>query len=657
MDKAIEQYSAPELEQLIQYHQQRYYSGEAEISDAEFDLYWDRLKEIAPHSALFQHVGAADTDGFPKVPHLIYMGSQEKSAKPEEFCAWAEKIGLSSFIVQHKLDGASIELQYERGLFIRAVTRGNGTVGDDISANALNMKGVVTHLKDESFSGGVRGEVLMTHTVWQHKYSDKANCRNAANGIMHRKDGIGCEDLCVIVYDASNSYDDTFFQTELAKVAWLRAQAFEVVPTVSCNSIEEVIQLREYSAEQRESLAVDIDGLVVKDPHTNPADLRRARPERQIAFKFDLEQVTTVLRAVEWNEVGTTYTPVGIVDPVRIAGTTVHRASLSNPAQVRELGLKIGSTVIVVKRGEIIPKIERVVPGDDSGEEIKVPTVCAVCNTALVDGGTRLYCPNPLCPKIDLHRLQKWINILDIKEIGEMLIRRLFDSGKVRHIADFYALTVEDLCALERIADRSAKKIINHIRSPRALPLATFVAGFDIEGVGELIMERITNAGFNTREKLHNATVNELAAVYGLGIITAQTVVQSLKTLRTDMDLTLSTGIISIIPPPTELPLTGFSFCFTGELITLKRAQAAEKVKARGGTVKSSVVKGLDYLVTNNSESHSSKYKKAQLLGISIINEEDFLNIIDSATAPALSKNSDQKKHSLLSPDSALNTQ
>jgi DNA ligase (NAD+) len=520
------------LERLIGAYQDSYYNGEAEISDGEFDALWDELKTLKPDSPVLARVGVDGTDGFPKAPHLIPMGSQEKAAGPEEFLAWAAKTALPSYVVQYKLDGASLELQYEKGKLRRALTRGDGIMGDDITRNALRMGGVLAGL-DIPFSGGVRGEVVMTHGVWREKYRDKANCRNAANGIMRRKDGEGCQDLSLITYDAAALGDDRFFQDELEKIAWLEGRGFSVAPTREFSGPEEVVAYRAALGESRQSLDFDIDGLVVKDRRTDMTDLRRPRPEKQIAFKFDPEVAVSILRAVEWSESGATYTPIGIVDPVRLAGTTVQRANLNNPDMIRALGLKIGSAVSVVKRGEIIPKIEGLAPregfsGAEEKGEIEFPLRCETCGTSLEDRGTRLFCPNPGCPKRLLHRIEKWAAVLDIRELGEKLIRQLFEKERVRRIPDLYSLEEGELADFDRMGELSAAKVIRHIRTKRQLSLAAFTAGFDFEGVGETIMEKVVSAGFNTLEKLRSASVPELAAVYGLGEITARTISEGL---------------------------------------------------------------------------------------------------------------------------------
>ncbi|MDR1373859.1 MAG: NAD-dependent DNA ligase LigA [Treponema sp.] len=632
------------LERLVASYQESYYNGEAAISDGEFDILWDELKRLSPESPVINRIGADAADGFPKARHLIPMGSQEKAANPDEFLAWAAKTAPRSYVVQYKLDGASLELQYEGGSLVRAITRGDGVTGDEITGNARRMQGVIPRL-GLSFTGGIRGEVVMTRRVWRDKYSGKANCRNAANGIMRRKDGAGCEDLSFVAYDAAAAGDDRFFTDEIAKIAWLGDQGFSVTETREFQDPGAVAAYRGEVAEKREALPVDIDGLVVKDRMTDMTDLRRARPERQIAFKFDLETAVSVLRAVEWSESGATYTPIGIVDPVRLAGTTVQRANLNNPDMIRALGLKIGSVVSVVKRGEIIPKIEGLAPPEavpkklraGKEQDIAFPSVCGSCGTLLADEGTRLYCPNAGCSKRLLHRMEKWVSVLDIRELGEKLLQQLYEKKRVREIADFYTITAEELAAFERMGEQSAAKVVRHIRTPRKLSLAAFTAGFDFDGVGETIMDKVTAAGFNTLSKLRSASVEDIAQVYGLGTITARTIVEGLKAAEAEMDRVLAAGIIAVAPPPDEAsqPLLGYSFCFTGELSSIKRNQAEEKVKALGGTAKSSVVKDLSFLVTNDPGSGSGKSLKARNLGIPVIGEEDFLAILEDPSKAA----------------------
>jgi DNA ligase (NAD+) len=633
-----------ELEALIQYHQDLYYNGHPAISDAEFDSLWDELSVLRPDSPVLARVGRDAVDGFPKAAHILPMGSQAKAADPEEFLAWCDRVRHPEYVAELKMDGASIELQYEDGELARAVTRGDGLVGDDITPNVRRMAGVPGRLP-ASWSGAVRGEVLMARRTLADHFPDKANCRNAANGIMKRKDGTGSDRLEVLCYDAaprgvfdqpSSAGSELFdeprlsspFDDEVAKMEWLSATGFRTVAYEVFKEPYEVVDYRARVVAGREAMDHDIDGLVVKGRRVDIADMRRARPERQIAFKFPLEQAVSTLVDVEWSESGATFTPIAIVEPVRLAGTTVQRANLANTNTIRGMGLRIGSRVIVVKRGEIIPKIEGLVDDLPNSRDIVAPVSCS-CGAALVDEGTRLYCPNQACPKKAIHRLEKWLSVLNIMEFGPAILKRLFDAGRVRSIADLYTLEPEELASYERMGSASAGKIIQNLRSRNTVSLADFVAGFDIEGIGVLMVEKAAAAGFDTLEKLRSASPEVLAGVDGFGGITAGILSGGLAELGPAMDKVLATGLVSIRAADVSAgPLSGMSFCFTGELVSMKRSMAETRVKNLGGSTRGSVAKGLSYLVTNDPKSGSGKNRKARELGIPVIGEEEFLALL-----------------------------
>ena len=628
-----------ELEKLIKKYQDSYYNGEGEISDAEFDSLWDELKLLDPENSILHKVGA-DSGNFNKVNHIMPMGSQEKAANPEQFYSWAKKHIYDSYLVEYKLDGASLELQYKNGILQCAVTRGDGVIGDDITTNAKKMNGVMLaitkHGVPVDFTGGIRGEVIMTHDVHKNYFADKANCRNAANGLMKRKDGSGSEYLKLIVYDALATEGLSPFSNEQEKIQWLKDCGFNTVEVKICNTPEAVVEYRSSVMEIRKNLDFDIDGLVIKENVINEEDAKRARPDRQIAFKFSLEEAVSVLREVEWSINGGTYTPVAIFDEVELNGTTVQRASLANPDTMKNLGIKIGSKVVVVKRGEIIPKIESVLHDETCKEsEIVIPSNCETCGTSLVNEGTRLYCPNKSCSKRVLHQLLKWVQVVDIRDLGETLVNSLFEKKVVQAISDIYKLNVETLTPFflneESIAAEKkslgAEKVIKSIENHKNISLEAFIAGFDIEGIGETTVEKLVSAGFNSLEKLLNASVDEVASVYGFAEIMAKTFVNGLKENAEEMKI-LSSTYVNIIKKESG-SLSGKSFCFTGELVTMKRADAENLVKNAGGSCKSSVTKDLSYLVTNDTTSGSSKNVKAAKLGIPIISENEFLQMIN----------------------------
>ncbi|MBO6131553.1 MAG: NAD-dependent DNA ligase LigA [Treponema sp.] len=632
-----------ELEKLIVKYQKSYYNGEGEISDAEFDSLWDELKLLDPQNPILHKVGA-DSGNFEKAPHVMPMGSQEKAANPEQFLSWAQKHKYDEYLVEYKLDGASLELQYNGGILVRAVTRGDGSTGDVITANALKMDGVKKELYDadgklSGFTGGVRGEVIMKRSVHKKYFSDKANCRNAANGLMKRKDGSGSEHLTLIAYDVWASQGEQPYKDEEEKLAWLKKYGFNTVVLRICSNADQVIEYRAKVMEERKNLDYDIDGLVIKERTVNHEDALRARPDRQIAFKFSLEEAVSVVRKVEWNESGATYTPVAVFDAVDLNGTSVQRASLANPNTIAALGLQIGSHVIVVKRGEIIPKIESVVPQEDKSEKtfpVELPVKCETCGSTLVNEGTRLYCPNKSCSKRILHQLLKWVSVADIRDLGDTLVRSLFADKVLNSISDIYKLDEAVLkpyfLGQESLGNEKeslgAKKVALSIQSHRKLSLAKFIAGFDIEGIGETVVEKLLDAGYDTLEKLFAASQEEIAGVYGFAKVMAQILVQGLLENKDEMEFLVKSGTIEVEQGIKQGSLTGKSFCFTGELTTMKRADAQALVKQKGGSVKTSVVKGLSYLVTNDTSSGSSKNVKAAQLGIPVINEQEFLALI-----------------------------
>lgn len=629
-----------ELESLILKYQKAYYDGEGIISDAEFDKLWDELKALDPQNAILHKVGA-DSGNFEKVQHVMPMGSQEKAANPEQFLEWAKKHVYDEYLVEYKLDGASLELQYEKGYLKRAVTRGDGSVGDDITENAKKMNGVHHAIYKDGvlvpFTGGIRGEVIMTHEVHKKYFSDKANCRNAANGLMKRKDGEGSEYLKLIAYDALSTDGNSFFKTEQQKIRWLMDSGFNTVRLVICKSPDRVIAYRAKIMEERKtSIEYDIDGLVIKENKINLTDASRARPDRQIAFKFSLEEAVSTIREVEWSISGGTYTPVAIFDEVELNGTKVQRASLANPDTMRQLGVMIGSHVVVVKRGEIIPKIEAVVQEENiQTSPIKYPVVCEVCGTKLVDEGSRLFCPNKQCSKRVLHQLLKYQEVVDIRDLGITLITSLFNDKKLTCISDIYKLTEDDLIPYflneesrenEKVS-LGAQKVYRSIQSHRKMRLATYIGAFDIEDVGETSAQKLVQAGFNTLEKLLSATEDQIAGVYGFAEVMAHTIVQGLKENADEMRALVQNGIIEIESEEGG-KLSGKSFCFTGELVKMKRADAEQLVKKAGGVTKSTVTKDLSYLVTNDVSSGSSKNRKAAELGIPVIDEQQFLDLI-----------------------------
>ncbi len=618
-----------ELQELVEYHQHLYYNKQPEISDEEFDKLWDELKNLDPNNEVFSKIGADFDTALDKVRHIIPMNSQAKVTNSEEFNKWARKMGYDLFVTQFKLDGISVELQYIKGQFTCGVTRGDGQVGDDISNNIKKMQFFVPKV-DFEFTGAVRGEIILPKCLFNKKYPDAKNARNMASGITKRKDGKGSEDLTIIAYDAISKNPGYKFKNEVEKIEWLKRKRFKAVRSYFFKSNSEVVSFRdEVMASMRTQLNYDIDGLVIKGKEIDLEDMKRTRPNKQIAFKFDPEEVESTVINVEWSESGAIYTPIAIIEAISIAGTTVQRASLANPNLIADLNLKIGSKVIVSKRGDIIPKIERIIHTPPDAKKVQYPSECNACNSTLVNEGTRLYCPNKKCSKRAYHRLLYWIKKLDVKNFGELILKQLFDAGKVQKIADLYSLTVSDLSRLDRVGERSAQKALDNLLAVKEIPLSKFVGGFDLENIGETLVEKVVNAGHDTLEKINNLTVHDLKRVELFADITANQFYSEFHALYSEMQEVLNTNKITIRRRKMGSDkLAGLTFCFTGKLETMTRNEANDLVTENGGTPKNGVVKGLSYLVTNSAE-QTSKFVKAQDQGTKIISEEEFLALIE----------------------------
>lgn len=349
-----------ELELKIKEAQDAYYNnGTPIMSDGEFDILWDRLMKEQPDSELLKAVGSDHTVGFEKADHTMVMGSQNKANTAEEMDEWFSSI-KGDIVGGYKMDGISIELTYIDGKYTKAITRGDGHTGDDVTANVAKMGGVIKELPDKSFSGPIRGEVLLSRTNKEVYFDEYANCRNAASGICKRLDGSGCEHLNVVVYDAQYLDKTKTFGTQYNLMKWLEGQGFEVAPWWLTNS--KTGQYAKYKVDevfaQFESLKYDIDGIVWKQNDIDLDDMyANIRPKTQIALKPARTYATTELIGIEWNNTNGTYTPVAILKPVNMLGAEISRANLSNVRKMMELGIEIGHTVTICRCGMIIPKV------------------------------------------------------------------------------------------------------------------------------------------------------------------------------------------------------------------------------------------------------------------------------------------------------------
>lgn len=353
-----------ELETLIKRAQDAYYNGpETIMSDAQFDELWDELKQYYPSSELLDSVGNDHTEGFKKAKHLILMGSQNKANTIQDMNEFFTKVGNKAVIIQNKMDGISCELIYKNGVFIQAITRGDGIEGDDITVNVSKMQHVPKSI-DTSFTGAVRGEILLSKGNKIAHFPKMKNCRNAASGTSKRLDGKGCEFLDIVCYDAQTVDGSNFFGTQEKLQTWLESQGFKVAPWRLYDKIDggtAITVLNDtFSEDTRNAYEYDIDGLVFKQNDIDMTDIKNnIRPKTQIALKPARTSAMTEIVDIEWGVRNGTLTPVAIIKPVEMLGATVKRASLANVAQMEELGIEIGHTVELTRAGEIIPKVIR----------------------------------------------------------------------------------------------------------------------------------------------------------------------------------------------------------------------------------------------------------------------------------------------------------
>ncbi len=645
------------LEEEIRSHRQLYYAGTPRVSDAEFDALEDELRELAPESRVLAEVGAPPDEltrvsgaGLPTKAHKIPMGSLEK-VTDDKLENWAAQRG-DEFLVQEKLDGISMELEYEDGKLVDAITRGDGYVGEVVTHNAVSFRNVEREL-NIPFSGSVRGEVVLRLSDFERYFVGRnfANPRNTVSGTVRKKHG----DRSLNQYFEMMFYDvivdGVDFSSEDEKMAYLTEQLeLPLAPSHFDCSVERIREIYdEYQGQdgkpgRRFELDYEIDGLVVRaNQLALQAKLgwRGNRPRFAVAFKFPSEGKTTALQAIDWS-VGLSgrVTPVARLEPVEIAGVQVSNASLHNADYVEALDVRLGDLVLVERKGDVIPKVMRLVERRGTEKPV-IPTSCPSCYAELEFSGKHLSCPNPSCPEKSFGDIYRWIQEMEIDALGEKWVRLLIEHGLVDDPADLYTLTVDRLLPLPRMGQTLAKKIVNNIDRTRRPTLDRFVAALNVREFSRQRAQMLIDAEFDTLEKMQAATVSELAAVKGFGDVLAERAVHGLEARRGRIDRLLGAGIQIAPPEPRshDGTLTGATFCFTGAIArtnpatgkTYKRKEMEAIVKAKGGKAVGSVTQGLDYLVMVDPGSTSTKAQKARKLGTKILSEEEFFELVGEA--------------------------
>jgi DNA ligase (NAD+) len=625
-----------DLAERIERHRASYYKGHPDISDAAFDALEDELRALDPTHHVLAKVGSAElVSEWEKARHDIPMGSLNKAVSEDELRAWLArcddllaKDGAGSIapdlFVAEKLDGISIEVVYKDGKMTDAITRGDGEVGERVTANVARMKGVPPRIKGRR-SMSVRGEIILRLSDMKRHFPGVTSPRNMAAGLTKRLDGQGAEHCTVLFYDVGEQLD---VKTEVQKFALLRELGF-ATPRLFHGSIDEVLDLyRRYASGLRASLDYEIDGLVIyaNDLHAQAllGEVNR-RPRGAVAFKFaSPAKVSTVLE-LRW-DTGPSgrVTPVAIVAPVELAGATVQRASLHNAANVRALGIGVGDEVLVSRRNDVIPYVEEVVA--KKGPAAEPPANCPVCSAKLSAEGEYLVCRNTACRAVVEGRIQNWIGAIGALEWGDKLIEQLVEAKLVSEPADLYKLTWESIAALDRRGEKSAKKCITELRSRLPLTLPVFIAALGMDNFALQTARLLVSAGYTSLPKLLAAREEELAVLPGLGSMKALSIVRGLRSREREIERLVAAGI-EPVTKEQEGPLAGLCFCFTGAS-SHPRAELTALVEGKGGRALASVTKDLHYLVIADAASTSSKAVKARKLGTKLITEEQLLELI-----------------------------
>lgn len=646
---------AADLAAKVERHRAAYYAGKPEISDAAFDAIEDELRDLDPTHPVLAKVGSAElVSEWEKARHEIPMGSLNKAVSEEELRAWLtrceELLGkdghgavAGDLFVAEKLDGISIEVIYQGGKLVDAITRGDGIMGERITSNVARMKGVPSRVKDKR-SMSVRGEIILRLSDKKAHFPTGTSPRNLAAGTSKRLDGTNSQHLTVLFYDVEADREHTgaagaeqafHVATEVEKFDLIRSLGF-ATPRTEHGSIDDVLALyARYGSEIRGSLDYEIDGLVVYVNSLHAQALLgevNHRPRGAIAFKFASPAKVTRVASVQW-DTGPSgrVTPVAIVAPVDLAGAKVQRASLHNAANVRALGIGVGDEVLVSRRNDVIPYVEEVV--ERHGKPAAVPTACPVCGAALSTEGEYLVCRNTSCKAIVEGRIQIWVGAIGALEWGDKLIEQLVEAKLVREPADLYSLTWEQIASLDRRGEKSAKKCLAELNSRLPLTLPVFIAALGMDNFALQTARLLVAAGYRSVEKLLAAKEDELAAIMGLGPIKAASIVRGLRAREAEIHRLLAAGIVPVTPDQ-EGPLSGLSFCFTGAS-TRPRAELTHLVESKGGRVLASVTKELGYLVIADPESTSSKAVKARKLGTKLITEEGLFALIAEREAAA----------------------
>ncbi len=647
------------LREEINYHNYKYYvENKPIISDYEYDQLLKKLEKLEKENPELktvdsptQRVGGQPLEGFKTVKHKVPMLSLANTYTYDELRDFDERVKKHvqnvEYIVEPKIDGASVTLLYKNGFFIRGATRGDGKKGDDITQNLKTIYSIPLKLRGNFLKNvEVRGEVYMSISGFK-KYNREqekksgvvfANPRNASAGSLRQLDPnvVSKRPLDIFVYFIS--YSDKDLKTQENALNALKEAGFRVNPLIKkVKNIEETIKYCEKLEKMRDTLDYEIDGTVIKvnslAQHLVLGETSK-NPRWSISYKFNAKQSTTKLNNIDI-QVGRTgvLTPVAILEPVKVGGVIVSRATLHNFDELKRKDIRIGDYVLVERSGDVIPQILQSIKEKRSGDEKRkiIPKKCPICQTEVVkqEGEVAIRCPNKCCPARLKWRIRYFASrdAMDINHLGGSTIDKLLDAGIVDNISDLYSLRKEDILKLEGFKDKSAENLIVSIERSKQQDLSRLIYGLGIRHVGKYASQILARE-YTSIDELAQISEDELKQIDGLGdksaeaIVTFFTTEENTELIKKLKDI----GVKMKSEKKQELKLKDKKFIFTGGLSTLSRPEASDLIKKKGGIVASSVSKDIDYVILGNKP--GSKLNKAKKLNLNIINEDEFKKLV-----------------------------
>lgn len=652
-------------ELLNQYGYEYYVLDKPSVPDSEYDQRLQELikleeeyPELVTADSPTQRVGGQPLEGFEKVEHRIQMLSLGNAFNESDLRDFDRRVREStnypvSYVCELKIDGLAVSLTYEDGQFTQGSTRGDGTVGEDITSNLRTIRSIPLSIPEKA-TIEVRGEAFMpkksflTLNEMKAKNGEEpfANPRNAAAGSLRQLDPkiAASRHLDIFLYGVGE-WEVEGITSHSERLNYLSKLGLKVNPGwKKVDSIEEVIEYVEHWTNERPNLNYEIDGIVIKVDDIDQQDelgFTARSPRWAIAYKFPAEEVITTLKDIELS-VGRTgvITPTAVLEPVQVAGSTVQRASLHNEDLIREKDIRIGDHVVIKKAGDIIPEVVKVLLEQRTGneEEFYMPKTCPACDSELVrlDGEVALRCLNPNCPAQLQEGLLHFVsrNAMNIEGLGEKVIAQLFREKLIHTIADVYRLDREELLKLERMGEKSVDNLLSAIEVSKANSLEKLLFGLGIRFIGEKAA-RILAEHFGTMDKLQQATYDELILIDEIGEKMADAVVQffseeeAIQLLQelSDLGLNMEYKGLRQSEQSSNTIFSGKTFVLTGKMENFTRKEAKENIEALGGSVTGSVSKNTDIVIAG--EAAGSKYERAEKLGITIWDEEQFKKALD----------------------------